>query len=282
MQAYDRLQPRDGRATATGAGQSGARVGPVKETHLSGAELRERLEGTRAPSTDDASITTDGRRLDCIEQVLGFLAEVAAHRLLLPVGPGAPAWTLSAPPNARSGMALSRPEPPPNIPRIMAVLNRHAVDYLLVGGVATVIHGAARPTGDVDCLVQGSAENLHRLAEALGELNARLRVGCLDDAEAALLPVVVDAVVLTRTEISVWRTDAGNVDVLTALPGPGGRRLRYDGLVERAHLAVIEGITALVASLDDVIMSKQWADRPKDRQVLPELRELSRVQIAAE
>lgn len=164
----------------------------------------------------------------------------------------------------------------------MAVLNRHAVDYLLVGGVATVIHGAARPTGDVDCLVQGSAENLHRLAEALGELNARLRVGCLDDAEAALLPVVVDEVMLTRTEISVWRTDAGNVDVLTALPGPGGRRLRYDRLVQRAHLAVIEGITALVASLDDVIISKQWADRPKDRQVLPELRELSRMQMAVE
>ena len=52
----------------------------MKEIHLSGAELQERLKGTRAPSADDASITTDARRLDCTENVLEFLAEVDAVR----------------------------------------------------------------------------------------------------------------------------------------------------------------------------------------------------------
>ncbi len=219
----------------------------------------------RPPSGDDASITTDGQRLDSKEEVLEFLAEVDAAR----------------PAEPERGMATGRADPSPNIPRIVAVLNRHAVDYLLVGGVATIVHGAAAPTGDVDCLVEG-AQNLHRLAVAMGELDARLRVGRLDDDEVALLPVVLDEVMLARTEISVWRTDAGNVDLLTALPGHSGGRLCHDDLAERADLMVIEGMTAPVACLYDVIASKRWADRPKDRQVLPELRELYLAQTAGE
>ncbi len=238
----------------------------MREIHLSWAELRARLEPAQPPSTDDASITTDGQRLDSKEEVLEFLAEVDAAR----------------PAEPERGMATGRADPSPNIPRIVAVLNRHAVDYLLVGGVATIVHGAAAPTGDVDCLVEGSAQNLHRLAVAMGELDARLRVGRLDDDEVALLPVVLDEVMLARTEISVWRTDAGNVDLLSALPGDSGGRLYYDDLAEGADLMVMEGMTAPVACLDDVIASKRWADRPKDREVLPELRELYLAQIAGE
>ena len=238
----------------------------VREIHLSRGELRARLKPARPPSADDASITTDGQRLDSKEEVLEFLAEVDAARRAEP----------------QVGMATGWADPSPNIPRIVAVLNRHAVDYLLVGGVATIVHGAAAPTGDVDCLVEGSTKNLYRLAVAMVELDARLRVGRLDEHEVALLPVVLDEVMLARTEISVWRTDAGNVDLLTALPGDSGGRLYYDDLVERSDLMVIEGMTAPVACLDDVIASKRWADRPKDRQVLPELRELYLAQIAGE
>ncbi len=238
----------------------------VRKIHLSRAELRARLKPAPPPSVEDASITTDGQRLDSKEEVLEFLAEVDAAR----------------PAEPEAGMATGRADPSPNIPRIVAVLNRHAVNYLLVGGVATIVHGAAAPTGDVDCLVEGSAQNLHRLAVAMGELDARLRVGRLDDDEVALLPVVLDEVMLARTEISVWRTDAGNVDLLCALPGHSGEPLCHDDLAERADLMVIEGMTAPVACLYDVIASKRWADRPKDRQVLPELDELYLAQIAGE
>ncbi len=47
-------------------------------------------------------------------------------------------------------------------------------------------------------------------------------------------------------------------------------RLYYDDLAGGADLMVMEGMTAPVACLDDVIASKRWADRPKDREVLPE------------
>jgi hypothetical protein len=65
---------------------------------------------------------------------------------------------------------------PPDVGRIVETLGRHDVEYLLVGGVAASSHGAGRPTFDFDCLAQRTSENLERLANAMRELNARLRV----------------------------------------------------------------------------------------------------------
>lgn len=73
------------------------------------------------------------------------------------------------------------------------------------------------------------------------ELNARLRVKGLSDAEAAELPTLLDADTLGRMQISTWRTDAGDLDVLTEMAGAGGSRLRYDDLVGRARLGPPRG-----------------------------------------
>ncbi len=102
--------------------------------------------------------------------------------------------------------------------RILAVLDRHQVDFLVVGGVAAIAHGATRPTSDLDCVARRSGTNLDRLAAALRELNARLRVAGLSDEEAAALPTQLDRDTLGRMEISTWRTDAGDLDVLVDIP----------------------------------------------------------------
>ena len=104
------------------------------------------------------------------------------------------------------------------------------------GGVAAIAHGARRLTVDLDCVALRTYENLDRLAEALRDLNARLRVQGLDDAEAALLPVRIDRETLGRMEISTWRTDAGDFDILADLPTRDGRRLRYDDLDRRRRV----------------------------------------------
>lgn len=166
-------------------------------------------------------------------------------------------------------------QPPLDVDRLLATLHRHQVDFLLVGGMAAIAHGALRPTADVDCLARSSAENLSRLAAAMRELNARLRIAGLTDAEAAQLPTPLDADMLGRMRISTWRTDAGDFDVLTEVPARDGSRLRYDELVGRASVLDIHGIAVQVAALEDLIASKEWADRPKDRDALPELWELA-------
>lgn len=122
--------------------------------------------------------------------------------------------------------------------RLIAALERHEVDYLLCGGAAAAAYGAGRPTEDADCVVSRERGNVDRLAEAMRELNARLRVTGMTDEEATALPVQIDGATLADLSVSTWMTDAGPFDVLA-------------GLEDRA---------------------KEHADRPKDREALPELR----------
>lgn len=76
-------------------------------------------------------------------------------------------------------------------------------------------------------------------------------------------------------EISTWRTDAGDFDILADLRTSDGRRLLYDDLISRAAAQPLHGVVVRVASLDDIIASKEWADRPKDHDALSELRRLA-------
>jgi hypothetical protein len=59
--------------------------------------------------------------------------------------------------------------------RILTTLDRHDVEYLVVGGLGARADGATRPTEDVDFVPSSTRENLDRLAGALRELGARLR-----------------------------------------------------------------------------------------------------------
>lgn len=55
--------------------------------------------------------------------------------------------------------------PPADLPRLIEVLDRHEVEYLIVGGAAAVAYGAQRPTQDADCVVRRDRANLIRLGQ---------------------------------------------------------------------------------------------------------------------
>ena len=160
--------------------------------------------------------------------------------------------------------------------RIVHVLAYHGVEYLLVGGVAAQAHGAKRKTLDVDCLTRHHPENLVRLCAALTELNARLRIeGLSDDDAKALSRGVIHPEFFARAEITTWMTNAGPVDILHDIPARDGTRRSYEQLVERGADYRLAGLRVRVAGLDDIIASKEWANRPKDLAALPELRSLA-------
>ena len=127
---------------------------------------------------------------------------------------------------------------------------------------------------DLDILTRAGADNLDRLAGALRELGAYLRVGGVDDETARALPVVIDAETLTRLETSTWRTDAGDMDVLVTIRDSSGARLTIADIEERAVEIEVVGVVVRLASLQDIIESKTFADRVKDREALPELERL--------
>jgi hypothetical protein len=97
----------------------------------------------------------------------------------------------------------------------------------------------------------------------------------MTDEEMAALPLRIDPEILARSEISTWRTDAGDIDLLADIPARHRDRRTYDDLLPHSSRLDAGGVSVLVASLDDVIGSKQWLNRDKDRAALPELLELS-------
>lgn len=102
--------------------------------------------------------------------------------------------------------------------------------------------------------------------------------GVDDEAAADLSKQLLHPDFFARTAASTWRTDSGSIDILSDIPGLDGQPVRYTELRARATSAPTSELRIPVASLDDIIASKTRADRPKDREALPELHELRRLQ----
>jgi predicted nucleotidyltransferase len=168
-------------------------------------------------------------------------------------------------------MTLPYSGPPLDLNRLLEVLARNDVDFVVVGGSAAGFLGASRLTEDVDCVVSRERANLEKLASALRELHARLRVARMSDEEAKSLPVKVDGVMLETTGNSTWTTDAGPFDVLAELKDFEGQPVPYEELLSRSVVVRGDGFVVHVASVDDIIAAKTYADRDKDREALPEL-----------
>jgi hypothetical protein len=55
----------------------------------------------------------------------------------------------------------------PDFRDLLELLNKHEVEYLIVGGYALALHGAPRFTGDIDIYIRPHPENAHRILNAL-------------------------------------------------------------------------------------------------------------------
>jgi hypothetical protein len=158
--------------------------------------------------------------------------------------------------------------PPLRAAELLGLLAAHEVRYVIIGGVAAIVHGASRATFDIDIVPEWTVVNLDRLADALREAEARLRV----PGGAAPIAYPVDADSLRQFEVSTWRTIHGDLDVIVGSPtSRRGELAGYDALRERAEARHAFGLTIYVADLVDVIESKRALSRPPDLAALPEL-----------
>lgn len=150
---------------------------------------------------------------------------------------------------------------------ILGLLTAHGVDFVVIGGVAAILHGSGRNTLDLDICFARDEANLTVLGRALVELRATLRR--VDDD----VPFVPDAATLRRVQTLTMATPAGEFDILAAPDGaPPYERLRRNA--DRYDLGAF---AVLVASIDDLIAMKRAADRPKDRADIGELQAIARL-----
>jgi hypothetical protein len=157
---------------------------------------------------------------------------------------------------------------------MLAALEKAGAKYVVIGGTAAALEGANHVTFDLDITPERSRENLDRVATALRHLNARL-VEVPDDVATSFQ---LDGASLANGLIWNFITDHGRLDIALEPSGTQG----YIDLRRAAREAEIDGMTIVVASLADVIRSKEAADRTRDRAVLPDLRRALELKRQAE
>ena len=151
-----------------------------------------------------------------------------------------------------------------NMERLLRLLVEGNVNFIVVGALAAIAHGAQYQTQDLDICHERSRSNYKNLMTVLQPLHAKLV-----DMPAELKAPFDESSLAQGTNFTLM-TDEGRLDLLGELSGVGG----YRELLPTSSEIEIAGTVCNVASLEQVIRSKEAANRPKDHLALPELRAL--------
>ncbi|HEB64233.1 MAG TPA: hypothetical protein ENJ02_01645 [Chloroflexi bacterium] len=128
---------------------------------------------------------------------------------------------------------------------VFSSLQSHKVKYVVIGGIASVLHGVPRATFDLDILIEATPANAERLLEALKD--AGLGTASLITAEGLL-----------AHEITIFK-DRVRVDVQTRTPG-----ITFAEAWKRRETVDFGGQEFYVVSKEDLIASKRAAGREID------------------
>lgn len=154
----------------------------------------------------------------------------------------------------------------PDFARVLEALVAQDVRFVLIGGLAMIVHGTAHITEDLDVVYARDTENLEAVVRAIRPLKPRLR-GAPEG-----LPFLFDAKTLRMGSNFTLVTEAGDLDLLGDA-GVGS----FDDLWNRAEVFELEGQSVRVAAIEDLIRMKKHANRAKDQPHLMALEALLRI-----
>jgi predicted nucleotidyltransferase len=148
--------------------------------------------------------------------------------------------------------------------KLLPLLVRGEVEFILIGGVAGNILGSARLTFDVDIVYERSAANLKRLEDVLKSHQPYLR------GAPPGLPFVLDVPTLRNGLNFTLTTKLGDLDLLGEVVGGGG----YRDLLPHTFVVEAFGVNFKCVNLPTLIKLKRAAGRPKDLESIAELEAL--------
>lgn len=150
---------------------------------------------------------------------------------------------------------------------IFKILNAASVRYVVVGGVATLLHGHARLTADVDLAVDLAPQEALKMIRALADKGFRPQVPV--SAEMFADPVVREGWLQEKHMRAFSLVDHTNpmrvVDLLLQPEVP------FEELLARSQEALVGNTPVRISSLDDLITLKRHAGRPQDLADVKEL-----------
>ncbi len=128
---------------------------------------------------------------------------------------------------------------------VFASFQKHQVKYVVIGGIAAVLHGVPRATFDLDILIAATQDNARRLLDAF--LDAKVGTASLISADELL-----------ANEITIFK-DRVRIDVQTSTPG-----LLFEDAWQNRETMHYQGQSFYVASRDNLIASKRASGRKID------------------
>ena len=153
----------------------------------------------------------------------------------------------------------------PALTRFEQLLCRFAgcgVGFVVIGGVASSIHGSSRATFDLDLVYDRSDANLTRVVEALAPLHPYLR------GAPPGLPFRFDFKTLQNGLNFTLTSDLGDIDLFGEVPGGG---VYQNLLKETIEVRLADDVSIQVVDLDALIRLKNAAGRARDLEAVAEL-----------
>lgn len=129
----------------------------------------------------------------------------------------------------------------------IGALNKAEVAYILVGGMAVVLHGYMRTTGYMDIWVKQNSENYKKIARAF----QLFKMPVFDMTEEKFLSAKVDVFSFGREPV--------RIDLMTAVKG-----LMFDEAYQLSKLHEENGLPIRYLHLSSLIKAKKAAGRFKD------------------
>lgn len=148
-----------------------------------------------------------------------------------------------------------------DFPALLRTLVEHGVDFIIVGGVAAVLHGVPVTTFDLDLVHSRMPDNIDRLLSALQELDACYR----GQGDRRITP---DSSHLAASGHQLLMTRFGPLDLL----GTIGANHGYEELLDYSEEMQVSGMHLRVLNLSTLIRVKEETGHEKDKAVLPILR----------
>ncbi|HEX2880247.1 MAG TPA: hypothetical protein VHO25_12015 [Polyangiaceae bacterium] len=152
---------------------------------------------------------------------------------------------------------------------LLSHLHDHHVDFVIVGGVATAMHGGTRVTFDLDIVPSLEPSSWQALVDFLWSLGARPRIP--ESLESIRVVSNVRQWHRERNMLALnFRTPDGSTDVDLLVSESD----RLEQLKRRAASVTLDDRTFFVASIDDLITMKERAGRPQDLLDIAQLRDI--------
>ena len=126
--------------------------------------------------------------------------------------------------------------------------NEYSVRYILVGGVATNLHGYQRYTGDVDIFIDDTTENRKRLRRAY---KAYINLDLQSLETIQFIPGWVNFPLTNGIEL----------DIMTSMKGVDAS---FDDCLSLATAMELDDVTVPVLHINHLIANKKAVGRPKD------------------